>query len=114
MVSMADPWRARHFKGGYSSEWLPVGQHSWRIIRENGEVKIFPNSREAMKAGKDRFLRSLEPEIRATLPVDPEKVADKLRSEAEAWLKSNRADVQAKTSIYRPGKKQVTVIRGRS
>lgn len=111
---MTDPWRARQFGVGYSAEWLPTGQHSWRILREAGKVKTFPSAREALKAAKERFLKSLEPEIRATLPVDPDRMADKLKAEAESWLKSNRQDVKKAEIHYRPGKKPFKSMRGRA
>lgn len=111
---MTDPWRAKHFGIGYSAEWLPCGQHTFRILREAGKVKVFPSASEALKAAKDRFLKSLEPEIRATLPADPSRMADKLKAEAESWLKSSRQDVQAATALRKPGRKQVVVMRGRA
>lgn len=111
---MSDPWRAKHFGIGYSAEWLPCGQHTFRILRENGKVKVFPSAREALKAAKERFLKSLEPEIRATLPADPDRMAEKMKAEAESWLKSSRQDKQAATTIRKPGRKQVIVMRGRA
>ncbi len=111
---MSDPWRARQFGVGYSAEWLPTGQYSWRILREAGKVNIFPSAREALRAAKERFLKSLEPEIRATLPADPDRMADKLKAEAESWLKSSREDKQAATTLRKPGRRHVIVMRGRA
>ena len=111
---MSDPWRAKHFGIGYSAEWLPCGQHTFRILRENGKVKVFLTAREALKAAKERFLKSLEPEIRATLPADPDRMAEKMKAEAEAWLKSSRQDKQSATSIRKAGRRQVIVMRGRA
>jgi hypothetical protein len=112
---MSDPWRTRQFGVGYSAEWLPVGQHTWRFLRTaEKKVKVFRTAREALKAAKERFLRSLEPEIRATIPVDPDRMAEKLKAEAESWLKSSRQDKQAATTLRKPGRKQVIVMRGRA
>lgn len=111
---MSDPWRTRQFGTGYSAEWLPSGQRSWRILKKNGKVHVFPNARDALRAAKAKFLSSLEPEIRATLPVDPDRVAEKLKAEAESWLKSTREDRQAAETIRRAGRKQVVVMRGRA
>lgn len=111
---MTDPWRTRQFGTGYSAEWLPTGQANWRILRKEGQVRIFRTAREALKAAKDRFLRSLEPEIRATLPTDPDRIAEKLKAEAESWLKSSRQDKQSATTLRKPGRKQVIVMRGRA
>ncbi|MCO5144571.1 MAG: hypothetical protein M9895_00180 [Aquamicrobium sp.] len=110
---MSDPWRAKHFGVGYSAEWLPCGQRTFRILRESGKVKVFPTAREALKAAKERFLKSLEPEIRATLAADPDRMAEKMQAEAEAWLKSSRQDKQDATTIRKPGRKHVIVMRGR-
>ena len=111
---MNNPWRARQFGAGYSAEWLPVGMHTWRILRESGKVKVFRTAREALKAAKERFLKSLEPEIRATLPADPDRMAEKMKAEAEAWLKSSRQDKQNAETHYRPGKKPFKSMRGRA
>lgn len=111
---MTDPWRTRSFGSGYSAEWLPTGQRSWRILKKSGDVRIFPTAREALRAAKDKFMASLEPEIRATLPVDPGRIAEKLKAEAESWLKSSRDDRHAAETIRRPGRKQVIVMRGRA
>lgn len=111
---MTDPWRAKQFGTGYSAEWLPIGMHTWRILREAGKVKVFRSARDALKAAKERFLKSLEPEIRATLPADPDRMAEKMKAEAEAWLKSSRQDKQSATTIRKPGRKQVIVMRGRA
>lgn len=111
---MSDPWRAKQFGSGYSAEWLPTGQATWRILRKGGEVHVFRTAREALRAAKERFLRYLEPEIRATLPADPDRMTQKLKAEAESWLKSSRQDKQAATTIRKPGRRQVIVMRGRA
>lgn len=111
---MFDPWRARHFGIGYSAEWLPVGQHSWRILRNGKKVVTFPTAREALKAAKEKFLKSLEPEIRATLPADPDRMAEKMKAEAESWLRSNRKDVRDAEIRRRPGKRPYKAMRGRA
>lgn len=111
---MSDPWRSRHFGAGYSGEWLPCGQSTWRIIKEHGKVKIFPSGRAAREAAKDKFLASLEPEIRSTLPADPDRMSRKLSAEAEQWLKSSRKDRQNATTIRKPGRKVVIVMKGRA
>ena len=92
---------------------LPTGQCSWRILREAGKVKVFRSARDALKAAKERFLKSLEPEIRATLPADPDRMAEKMKAEAEAWLKSSRQDVKKAETHYRPGKRPFKSMRGR-
>lgn len=111
---MNDPWRARHFGNGYSAEWLPTGQRTWRILREAGTVKVFTTARDALKAAKTRFLASLEPTIRATLPVDADRLEQKLAAEAESFLRSNRQDVRNTEVHYRPGKKPFKAMRGRA
>lgn len=112
---MIDPWRTRNFGAGYTAEWLPTGQHTWRILRNSEKkVRVFPTAREALKAAKARFFRSLEPEIRATLPVDADRLAAKLQAEAESFLKSSREDVRKAEMHYRPGKKPYKAVRGRA
>jgi hypothetical protein len=111
---MTDPWRARHFGAGYSAEYLPCGLRTWRILRQKGEVHVFPTRAQAQEAAKEAYLRTVEPTIRATLPVDPEKVAAKLQDEAENWLKSKREDVKAAHTVHRPGKKAFRVMKGRA
>lgn len=116
---MTDPWRAKQFGIGYSAEYLPCGQASWRILRErkaDGKVapRSFPTVRDAIRAAKDAYLRSVEPEIRASLPFDPERVKSKLEADAEQWLKSKREDVKAAHTLRKPGRKQVIVMRGRA
>lgn len=111
---MSDPWRARQFGYGYSAEWLPVGQRTWRILKEAGKVKQFPTAVDALRAAKNRFLETLEPEIRATLPADPDRIAQKLKAEAESWLKSSRQDKQNATAIRKAGRRHVVVMRGKA
>jgi len=108
------PWRAPQFSYGYSGEFLPPGQRTWRMVKEKGAPKIFATRREAWEAAKDAWFRIAEPEIRATMPVDPSRIANKLGSEAESWLKSKREDRRATTEVRRPGKRVVVVMRGRA
>lgn len=108
-----DPWRARHYGEGYSAEYLPIGESNWRILRKNGVVRIFRTAREARQAAKERYFERLEPEVRASLPVDPERVASKLKAEAEQWIKSSRGDMKKKTTICGKNRRQITVIKGR-
>lgn len=116
---MTDPWRARHFGSGYSAEYLPTGQHSWRLARgADGKPLVLPNRMEAEEAAKAAFLRSCEPEIRATCQRDPDdaaqRMADKLAANAEDWLRSSRSDKQAASIMHRKGGKRVLVMAGRA
>lgn len=111
---MNDPWRAKHFGIGYSGEYLPIGQHTWRFVKSGGKPITFPTATQAREAAKNAYLQRLEPTIRATLPVDPERVAAKLADEAENWLRSKREDVQAMTTMHKAGKRPVVVLPGRA
>ncbi|MGE0290376.1 MAG: hypothetical protein AB7I42_25015 [Bradyrhizobium sp.] len=111
---MSDPWRAKQFDKGYSAEFLPPGQRTWRMVKSGGEPIVFGSFSEAHGAAKNAFLQRLEPTIRATLPVDPDRIAAKLADEAENWLKSKREDVKASSTLYRPGRKHVIVMAGRA
>jgi len=115
---MNDPWRAKHFGSGYSAEFLPVGQHSWRIVKSGGVPIEFPSQSQALEAAKNAYLQRLEPPIRTTVQVDPDvaasKLEDKLRAEAESWLKSDRSDVQARETMYRAGKRPLVVMQGKA
>lgn len=108
-----DPWRARHFGAGYSAEYLPLGQASWRIYRLKGVVQVYGTIREAEQQAKDAFLRSLEPEIRATLPFDATKAERRLHAEAETFVRSSRADLKKQRIERRPGGKSFTVTPGK-
>lgn len=108
------PWRGKQFMGGYSAEYLPPGQRSWRIIKERGKAKVFASVSQAIRAAQDAYLASVDGKTRASLPVDPDRIAAKLRAEAEDWLQSNRADVKASFTHHRPGKKPFQETRGRA
>ncbi|MDI1262262.1 MAG: hypothetical protein PS018_03275 [bacterium] len=111
---MNNPWRAKHFGDGYSAEYLPIGQRTWRIVRSGGKPIEFPTRAAAEREAEAAYLRSMEPSIRATRPVDPERVAAKLADEAENWLKSKREDRQAQTTIHKAGKRPVLVLQGKA
>jgi hypothetical protein len=108
------PWRSGHFKNGYVGEFLPCGQRTWRMVKSGGEPNIFPSRAEAISAAENAYIARLEPTIRATQPVNPERVEAKLADEAENWLRSMREDVQKQTEMHRPGKRAVVVLAGRA
>lgn len=111
---MMKPWRSGHFKGGYVAEFLPVGQRTWRMVKSGGEPVIFPTSRAAVSAAENAYIARLEPTIRATLPVNPERLEAKLTAEAEQWIRSSREDKQKQTTMHRAGKRQVIILSGRA
>ena len=116
---MAHPWRAKQFSFGYAAEWLPPGQTVWRIVKEPGpdgkkRPRVLPTIREALQVATDTYLRSVEPEIRATLPFDPQRAKSRLEEDAEQWLRSKREDVKAAHVLRKPGRKQVIVMKGRA
>lgn len=108
------PWRGRQFQGGYSAEYLPPGQRSWRIVKEKCQPKVFPTVSQAIRAAQDAYLSIVDGKTRASLPVDPGRIAAKLQAEAEDWLRSNRQDVKGTATHYRPGKKPFQETRGRA
>ena len=108
------PWRAAQFGIGYSAEWLPAGQRSWRIVKSGGKPIVFPTRSEALGAAENAYLQRIEGNIRATLPVDPERLQAKLTAEVESWLRTSREDRKKAETIYRPGKRRVLVIPGRA
>lgn len=112
-MSTIKPWRAKQFATGYSAEYLPAGQRSWRIVKSAGNVVVFRSMREAIAGAENAYLRLLEPTIRATLPVNPDRLSAKLSDEAENWLRSKREDVQKRETLHRPGKKPLIVLPGR-
>jgi hypothetical protein len=108
------PFRASQFKGGYVAEFLPLGQRTWRMVKSGGEPIIFVTSRAARDAAENAYLARLEPTIRSTIPVSPDRLEAKLMDEAENWLQSKRADVKAQTTLHRPGRKKVIVMTGKA
>lgn len=111
------PWRAAQFGAGYAAEFIPSGQRTWRIVRRAGKPAVFATVGEARKAAErayHAYLARLEPDVRSTIPVDPERVAEKLTAEAETWLRSRREDIKAQALIRRPGRRPLLVINGRS
>lgn len=110
---MTDPWRASQFRHGYSAEWLPPGQASWRIIKHAGEPVVFPTRRQAHQAAKDMYLSRIDGNIRATLPVDPERIAAKMTADAEQWLVTKREERKREETLFRAGRKPVIVMPGK-
>ncbi|WP_144378499.1 hypothetical protein [Mesorhizobium amorphae] len=115
---MDDPWRAQHFGSGYSAEFLPLGQRTWRIVKSGGVPIVFPTTRLAREAAKNAYLQRLEPSIRATIERSPEdaqaRMEAKLLDEAENWLKSSRENVRAAETVHRPGRRRLIVMAGRA
>lgn len=118
MVEIPDPWRGRRFGNGYTAEFLPSGEKNWRFVREIGAPKVFPTRASAAEAAKQAFLARYEPPIRATIErsetEESERMASKLASEAERWLKSDRQDVKAAQTHYRAGKRAFVAMQGRA
>lgn len=114
---MIDPWRARHFGTGYSAEFLPPGQHSWRIVKSGGVPMVFLTAQQAREAGKNAYLQRVEGSILSTVqrPADEQeaRIEAKLKADAEQFLVSRRADVKAAHVEHRPGKRPLTVLTGR-
>lgn len=108
------PWRGKQFSGGYSAEYRPVGQHSFRFVKERGKPKVFPTVSEAIRAAQDAFLATLDGQTRATLPFDASRAEKRLSAEAEDWLRSSRQDVKAAHVNRQPGRKPFQEIRGRA
>lgn len=111
---MIKPWRAKQFDGGYSAEFLPCGERSWRIVKAGGKVVIFARRQQALTAAKNAYLARLEPNIRATLPIDPDRLSAKLSDEAENWLKSKRGDVKNQTAMHKAGRRPVIKLVGKA
>lgn len=108
-----DRWRARHYGIGYSAEYLPPGQTNWRILRANKQVMVFPTAREAREAAKARYLEMHEPPIRSTTGK-PDNLEDKLKAEAEQWLRSSREDRKKAHEIIGKNRRRILVMRGRA
>lgn len=108
-----DRWRARHYGAGYSAEYLPPGQTNWRILRQNKQVMVFLTAREAIQAAKARYLELHEPPIRSTTDK-PERLEEKLKADAEQWLRSTREDRKKSTTIFGKNRRQIPVWRGRA
>lgn len=110
MTDLPKPWRAKQFKTGYSAEYLPPGQRSWRFVKSGGEVIVFGSFGDALGAAENAYLQKLEPNIRATLPVDPERLEAKWAAKAEDWLRIKRGGSE---TIYRGhGKKPLLTLKG--
>lgn len=104
------PWRGKHFGVGYSAEYLPTGQRSWRIVKEHGKPKVFPTVSQAIRAAQDAFLATVSGSVRSTLPFDADRASRNLQAEAEDFLRIKRG---AKSeTIRKPGKRAVLVIQG--
>lgn len=111
------PWRAAQFAAGYAAEFLPAGQRTWRIVRRHGEVLTFHTAAEAKTAAErayHAFLAKLEPEVRSTIPVDPERLASKIAADAETWLRSRREDIKRQSVQHRAGRRPLLVLPGRA
>lgn len=111
MTDIPLPWRAGHNGTGYSAEFLPAGMRTWRMLRRGGKPIIYATRPEAMKAAQAAYLRSVDGDSRASLPMDPERIAAKLTGEREDWLRVNRAPPVV---MRHPGKKAVSVFKGRA
>jgi hypothetical protein len=113
-----DPWRGRQFGTGYSAEYRPAGEATWRIVRRDGEVAVYPTRAEAVEAAKQAFLARYETPIRATIQRSEEeetqRMAEKLAGEADAFLRSSRQDVKAAQTHHRAGKRAFVEMRGRA
>ena len=104
------PWRGKQFLGGYSAEYQPVGQRSFRIVKEAGKVKVFPTSREALRAAQDAFLATVSGSVRSTLPFDADRAERRMAADAEDFLRIKRG---AKSeTIRKPGGKSFQVVHG--
>jgi hypothetical protein len=108
------PWRSGHFKNGYVGEFLPCGQRTWRMVKSNGEPIIFATARAAISAAENAYIARLEPTIRATLPVNPDRLEAKLSAEAEQWIRSSREDKQKAQTQHRAGRRPLQILTGRA
>jgi hypothetical protein len=99
---------------GYSAEYIPHEQHTWRMLKKGGKPIIFLTRREAEKAAAQAFLSTIDGKTRSTLPVNPERLEAKLSAEAEQWIRSSREDKQKQTTMHRAGKRQVVILSGRA
>lgn len=112
------PWRAKQFMGGYSAEFIPAHQRTWRILKSGGKPVVYATRAAANEAAMNAFLASVDGRVRTTIEIDPKtaeaRLEAKWRDEAENWLQSKRADAKAKTTLHRPGKKKVIVMTGRA
>lgn len=113
---MSNRWRALHFKTGYSAEFLPDGQRTWRYVKDSaGRPEVFPTRYDADRAARDAYYDYRDrSQIRATIPLDPARLKSKLEADAETWLKTKRDDAKAATTMRRPGKRTIVVMRGRA
>jgi hypothetical protein len=114
MSDIIKPWRAQQFGRGYSAEWLPPGQRSWRIVKSGGSPIVFATRSEALGAAENAYVQRVEGHVRATLPVDPERLEAKLNAEAESWLRTSREDRKKAETQYRPGRKPLFCLPGRA
>lgn len=109
-----EPYRASQFRGGYVAEFLPPGQRTWRMLKADGEPKLFPSWKAARDAAYSAFMLRLEPNIRSTMPVDPERLKSNLEAQAEDWLRSKREDVRRSEIIRVPGKRPLLKVPGKA
>lgn len=112
------PWRAQQFSGGYSAEFRPPGQRSFRILKSDGKAVVFTTRSAALDAAENAYLLRVEPPLRSSVEVSPEvkeaKLESKLADEAENWLRSNRRDIKNAETVYRAGKRPLKVMVGRA
>ncbi|MFC3208120.1 hypothetical protein [Aquamicrobium soli] len=111
---MDKPWRVRHFKTGFSAEYLRCGMGHWRFVLDGKQPKLFVDRREARCAAEDAYLASLDASVRSSLPVSEDKIARNLEMAREQFLKSKREDVKRTETIHRPGRKKLIVMTGRA
>lgn len=110
---MIQPFRASHYKNGYAAEFLPAGERTWRLLKSGGVAIVFPTSRAALSAAENAYIARMEPKIRSTLPVNPDRLAAKLTDDAENWLRSKREHVKQQNAVHRPGKRPFVVLQGK-
>lgn len=115
---LSDRIRASQFDGGYSAEFLPVGERSWRIVRSGGKPIPFASRRAALAAAENALIQRMEPTIRATIQRSPEEAEARMEAimadEAENWLRSKRSDVKGRDVRYEAGRRPLVVLRGRA
>ena len=105
-----EPWRAGQFRNGYTAEFIPPGQRTFRMLKEDGRPKVFASRREAKQAALDAYLNHPD-SIRATTP--PKKVGSTLQAEAEQFMRSRREDIKKQTTHHRAGKRPLIVLSGK-
>jgi hypothetical protein len=108
------PYRGSQFGTGYSAEWLPPNQHTWRILRQAGKVMVFPTQQQAKEAAEVAYWAEPRAKRVAGLPFDEQALADKMAASVEDWLISRRKDRQAQQVLHKPGRRPLVVIPGRA